>query len=127
MILLTPKLVSQVIREEARRAGSSFDAVVNLGRRAKDISARTNALQRLMRETGCNREELAEAWGCSERTITNTLNPKPPPIRPRHDQTAERLRWAHGEERAAQILAGRDPATQTDITAWRRIGARAER
>lgn len=82
MILLTPKLVSQVIREEARRAGSSFDAVVNLGRRAKDISARTNALQRLMRETGCNREELAEAWGCSERTITNTLNPKPPPHPP---------------------------------------------
>lgn len=34
----------------------------------------------------------------------------------------DRLIWLYGGARAAEIMAGRDPATQADIAAWRRLG-----
>lgn len=39
--------------------------------------------------------------------------------------TWERLRWAHGDERARAITLGKDPATQSDIKAWRELGQRS--
>lgn len=39
--------------------------------------------------------------------------------------TYERLRWAHGEERARQIALGNDTATQADLRAWRSLGQRS--
>lgn len=39
--------------------------------------------------------------------------------------THERLCWAHGENRAADIIAGRDPASNADEAAWERLGRRA--
>lgn len=38
--------------------------------------------------------------------------------------TARRLEWLYGRERAADIAAGRDPATNTDLAAWDRLGQR---
>lgn len=39
--------------------------------------------------------------------------------------TWERLRWAHGDERARQIAMGNDTATKRDIEAWRNLGQRS--
>jgi hypothetical protein len=33
-------------------------------------------------------------------------------------QTAQRLSWLYGDERAAAILNGEDPETQADLAAW---------
>jgi hypothetical protein len=33
-------------------------------------------------------------------------------------QTAQRLAWMYGDERAAAILNGEDPETQADLAAW---------
>lgn len=40
------------------------------------------------------------------------------------DQTAARLAWAHGPERAKSIMAGTDEPTNRDIAAWRVLGQR---
>ena len=48
--------------------------------------------------------------------------------RPGHDWrlfTYERLRWAHGEERARQIALGNDKPTNDDLRAWRKLGQRS--
>lgn len=42
----------------------------------------------------------------------------------RYIQCAQRLAWEYGIERAALILDGSDPATQTDLAAWRSLGTR---
>lgn len=41
--------------------------------------------------------------------------------------TRQRLRWAHGEARAAQIIEGRDPNTNRDLEAWGRVIAHGRR
>jgi hypothetical protein len=38
------------------------------------------------------------------------------------DRLRRRLAWAHGETRAALILAGLDDATNADLAAWRALG-----
>lgn len=39
------------------------------------------------------------------------------------DQTAARLSWRYGPQRAAEILAGNDPEANADLAAWRKLGA----
>lgn len=39
-----------------------------------------------------------------------------------HAHTHDRLRWAHGDQRAADIVLGRDAATNADLKAWRELG-----
>lgn len=36
--------------------------------------------------------------------------------------TKERLAWSYGPDRAAQIIAGNDPATQGDVARWNSLG-----
>jgi hypothetical protein len=36
----------------------------------------------------------------------------------REVQTAQRLEWLYGTERAAAIMSGEDPETQADLAAW---------
>lgn len=38
--------------------------------------------------------------------------------------TELRLAWLYGAERAARIIEGRDPKTEADLAAWRRLGPR---
>lgn len=38
-------------------------------------------------------------------------------------ELAARLSWAHGEERALRIIAGKDVETNDDIQAWHGLGA----
>lgn len=123
MILLTAKLVETVIREECAKVRCSFTDVLNRGQAPNVVAARITAIKRLLRETNCQKRELAEVWGCPESTIYSAIK-SPPPVA--YDGlTAERLRWAHGEERAAQIIAGSDWWTKHDTAAWRRLCARA--
>jgi hypothetical protein len=41
------------------------------------------------------------------------------------EHTRARLDWLYGYDRARQIDAGLDPATQADIAAWNRLGKRS--
>lgn len=40
------------------------------------------------------------------------------------EHTERRLAWVYGPARAAAMMAGRDPATNTDIAAWNGLGER---
>ena len=55
----------------------------------------------------------------------NTPPEATPHGEPGHDwqaHTFDRLRWAHGENRARAIAMGIDPATNADLKAWRELG-----
>jgi len=41
-----------------------------------------------------------------------------------HTATFSRLSWAHGVERARQMIAGIDDAFNADLAAWQNIGAK---
>jgi hypothetical protein len=125
MILLTPQLVERVIREEARRHRIDFGSVLNVSMRSAAVNARRAAIKRLSALTQCRPHELASVWGCETATIRASLMAGSPPPIVYDALTAERLRWAHGEARAAVIIAGADPMTRQDIAAWRAIGGGA--
>lgn len=124
MILLTAKLVERVIREEANKYRIDFASVLNASMRVAAVNARRSAIKRLMGLTGCRPAELAQAWGCEAATVRASLAAGSPPPCAYDDLTIQHLRWAHGEARAAAIVAGSDPKTRWDIAAWRALGAR---
>lgn len=120
--------VLAVIGSEAMRANVHADDVINITRVGRLAAFR--AMRRIVRETNCSANALAEVWGCEASTVTIALREgrEPDPAargaRGAYDaSTTERLRWAHGEARAAQIVAGHDPRTNQDLASWRRIGA----
>jgi len=126
-----PNYVERVIREEAKAAGADPDAVMNLSKASIARRARYSAMQRIARETGAGPKAISEVWGCAEATVGVALGRAPqkpsgrtPPVVGVYDaMTIARLTWAHGPERTAEIVAGRDAATNADIAAWRRLGA----
>lgn len=121
--------VIRIIQEESYAALISADLVIGRSMAPQAIKARGRAIRRILRETGCSEMELANVWGISGSTVRYAVvrGEKPPaPIpAPAHGPydlgTAERLAWAHGERRAAEIVAGRDAATQADIAGGRRL------
>lgn len=125
--------VRQVIGEEALRYGVHAEAVINIVRGSHRAVA--SAMRRIIAETNCTKAALADIWGCEASTVTAMLREPEPPRPPLHQARAvdeaierfhDRLQWAHGSARAAQIIAGRDPATNRDIASWKRLGARGE-
>jgi hypothetical protein len=123
--------VEKVAREEAAAAAAGLDAVLHMSRAGNATSARHHkAFRRIIRETGCSVEGLAEVWGCYAESIKHALrtDPTPPTLFQAQaaDQQTEnfhdRLRWAHGNEHAARIIAGKDPKTNADLAAWKRLG-----
>lgn len=40
------------------------------------------------------------------------------------DHTRRNLSWHYGDKRADRIMAGTDPNTQADVSAWNRLGER---
>lgn len=119
---LTRDLVLKVIREEAARMGVCEEDVIHRSRLPKAITARHLAIIRIREETGCSENALGRVWGIAPRTVGYACA-KPAPLAPTgYDQmTRERLRWAHGEVRTAQIVEGHDPNTIRDLASWRRV------
>lgn len=122
-------IVERIIREEAEAVGLTFNAIAGSWGRADAAAARHKAIRRIRDETGCSVRGLAEAWGLSRATVSNAYRPKPvtpgKPAAPLYDADAcRRLAWAHGEQRAAAIVAGHDRLTEIDIERWRSLGDR---
>lgn len=130
--------VERVIREEALAANIRFEDVAHMCRRADAIEARRKAVARIVAEKACAPTTLAAVWGCDPQHLMSLLDREPrkvpalvgrgstfaaPPNNPYAD-TERRLSWAHGEARAASIIAGQDEATNIDIAAWRGLGSR---
>lgn len=112
-------VVERVIREEALAAGAAFEDVLGNSNKVKAKLARTRAAHRIMQETGCSHRGLEEVWGSSLRKLARRK------YQGGFDQaTTERLRWRYGDARAAQIIAGQDPAANRDLAAWRRLCAK---
>lgn len=89
--------------------------------------ARRRAWRRIITTTGCSKTGLARVWGCEPHSIHYALGQAPPQPGIYVINTTARLRWAHGDARAAKIIAGKDPATNADIAAWNALGSSRER
>ncbi len=111
-------VVERVIREEAWRTGARVADVIGASRKPAAQEAITAAITRIMAETGCSHRGLEQVWGSTLRKQARR-----PTVNGYDPSTIERLRWAHGDARTAQIVAGKDPATNADLAAWRRLGA----
>lgn len=116
-------------REQAEIHGATFDAVLNIRRDRAAVAARHAAYRAIMSETGCNPNELAQEWGIEPSAVYRALGSAFTPAGKKEGVSKGglryRLRWHHGEKRAAQILSGRDPATQADIAKWNMLGRRS--
>lgn len=115
------RTVARIAAEEATAAGVAPCDVTGMGRSPKVWEARCRAWRRILRETRCSVDGLAAVWGCHSQSIRHALAAPKPPSTTYDASTVERLRWAHGEARASQIIAGTDPRTNADLQAWRRI------
>lgn len=113
-------VVIRIIAEEAAKHLVSADAVAGCSRLRRAEVARNIAIRRILAETGCSERGLAKVWGLEPGTVRLAKHRELTP-HPYDEITADRLAWAHGETRAAQIIAGHDPATLTDLAAWRRV------
>lgn len=123
-------IVERIVREEAASAGLPVMALLGGSKREADTRARHRAILRIREVTGCSERGLAEVWGISDWTVRNAgreLGTRVRRPKPSYDgRTIEALRWAHGEPRTAQIVAGCDPNTIRDLAAWRRVCVHGE-
>lgn len=126
-----------IIKDVCQRMGVDPDDVVMFRLRTPEVlRARRVAIRRILLETKCSQAGLSAVWGISVQVIRDALaevDAKRAYTRPKTLQQAkkideaverlhERLRWAHGDARAAQIVAGQDPKTNADLAAWKRLG-----
>lgn len=132
-----------IIRQEAIKFEVDPDDVVMCQSRTSDVmAARRSAVRRILADLKCSQRGLASVWGISLEMIRGSLaeigakrsyekrSPTLHQARAIDEATErfhERLRWAHGDARAAQIIAGQDPATNRDMAAWKSLGARGNR
>ena len=116
--------VQRIINDVAAAYSVSGHSVACGGRGPRVVEARHAAIVRILRETGCSEQGLATSWGISDCTIRNAKARLGFTGEPRiYDRnTFDRLTWQHGEDRACEIAAGRDAATNVDIAAWRNLG-----
>lgn len=64
-------VVRQVVAEEAFRAGLLSKQI--LGRAPKFAGPRRTAMRRIITETGCSRQGLAQVWGCDRRAVEKSM------------------------------------------------------
>lgn len=118
--------VERVIREEATACLIEWSAVAGRSLDGRAISARHKAIRRILRETGCSENGLAEVWGLSTNTVRHAVVQTNRPRPSAYDAaTVHRLAWAHGEARTARIVDGQDPVTVNDLASWRRLSGLA--
>lgn len=124
-----------IIREEAGKAGVDPEAVVMACRPTGPVRTALNAsIRRIMDQTKCSMAGLSSVWGVGVPAIKAAIwegreRPKreqkggtPPAPDPELERLRQRLRWAHGDAKAHQILSGQDPKTQRDLAAWKALG-----
>lgn len=126
-----------IIKDVCGRSGIDPDDVVMCrSRRREVLRARRAAIRRILLETKCSQVGLSTVWGIGIAAIREALEEvgaKRAYAKPaktlseaqRADEATERLherlRWAHGDPKAAQIVAGNDPRTRADLAAWRAL------
>lgn len=130
-----------IIKDEARKMGVDAYAVTTAVTGSLPVRAcRRVAIRRILAELNCSQSGLAAVWGISITTIRLALEEvgakqaytkgqrrSPPTADEINSQRLhERLRWAHGDERAATIMAGNDPQTNADVERWNRLGSGRE-
>lgn len=131
---LTREFVRQVANEEALRSRCTLEELLHLSKRPDAKAARLRAWARIIEATGCSGRALSKAWGCSVGSVWRAFPKRALPAcgtprvveRPLYDaRTREHLRWAHGEDRAARIIAGDDIDTKLDVAMWRALGPKS--
>lgn len=115
-------VVLHIAKLEAARAGITLDQILGDGSRqaARFVDARREAIRRIVSVTGCSATATARVWGLGREAASKAFRTTAGRYDP---ETVDRLSWAHGAHRAAQIVAGNDPKTQADLAAWRRLGS----
>ena len=120
MIKLTGEYLLNVIREEAGISGANLSKVVGMVSAPGLMNVRHRIWHRVHIETGAVAREIAETWGCGASTVGDGIRAQA------HAWEAlnARLEARHGPERAASIIAGRDPASNADRASWKALGRR---
>lgn len=122
-------IVRRIVCEDADRARVGESALWELRKWPTARKAQRRAMVRVLEETGCSAQGLADVWGCDVQAVYRAYRePKvaaTPPPKPLYDpRTLERLTWQYGEARTARIAARQDFKTNKDIAAWRNLGER---
>lgn len=120
--------VERIAASVARRAGLPTNSLFFKMYEGAVVRARQTAFRRILRETGCSMNGLADVWGCDLKCVQRAVSKrraraihKPSPA---HVQYEAAIRW-HYPVSAAAILGGKDPQTQADIARWNALGRRA--
>lgn len=121
--------IRRCVQSSAERYGVSIEDVLNMTRTRAAVIARRHAIRKLLRYTGCSQAQLAEAWGIDPASVKAAVRDELPlrsfgitePVAASESILAK-LAWQYGANRARQIVAGGDPATQADIEAWCMLG-----
>jgi hypothetical protein len=127
-----------IIRAEALKFVVDADEVIQCRSRVPAVvAARRSAVRRILAETSCSQRGLAAVWGIdvgaircaidevgAKRSYTSGAQTLQQATRvdDATERLRDRLRWAHGDARAAQIITGQDPKTNADLAAWKRLG-----
>lgn len=132
--------VERIARAQAEAYGVPFDDVVGLVNTPTVVAVRHAAMRQIVEETDCSLLGLCWAWGCGLKEARRAFSeapalptpPSAPPVPPpgllgdldSYDAgTMRRLAQIYPQHRVMQIVLGRDPATNNDIAAWRRLGS----
>lgn len=111
--------VQRIVAEEARAYRARPDEVLGASNRIAAKRARSSAVSRIMEETGCSHRGLEKVWGASLKRLARRHVVR----QATEAATVERLMWLHGDARTQQILDGKDPKTNQDLAAWKRLCA----
>ncbi len=96
------------------------------------VKARERAFLRILKETGCSMNGLADVWGCDASAVRRAVARQQERIARRPTMASAEAIAQHARtvaflypERARAILAGRDPATLADLARWNALGRKS--
>ena len=138
-VRLSGPYVLSVARSVCRRMRVSLSNVLGPHGTREEARVRAAIWRIIFRATDCSANELARVWGCDvgsilrvhaapqerelRRAAIKRKAVEPPDSKTRADlQWMRTLAFVYGPERAGAIIAGRDPKTNEDLAAWRRLG-----
>ena len=146
-----PPRVLAIMEEVAAKHGVSLGDILSRARAAKIADARTDAMRAVAAAPSPNGKPSTTTIGrwfdrdhstvvhalgntrgkhAARSAAMSAVGARKRRERLEHEQAeaaaehVSRLAWAHGNDRAAAIIAGRDPETEVDIARWRALGAK---